>query len=175
MAIGNNIRNKDSVTYSKIGPWEAAGEFVRSLPQHLRRSAMTAQEKAARRYLRIIKTHLELQDLPWAPHSSKYSNRTGKILVDSGHMKKAIRYWQYKYVVYIGIKRGIKHRENGQELADIASFHEYGTSKMPARPLFAPSLEEMGGASGVANIIVKKMEEVLTFKASGTGFEITRR
>lgn len=58
------------------------------------------------------------------------------VLKDSIVSKKRLGYY------YVGIDPNRRYR-NGARVLDIASYLEYGTSRMPARPLFRPIFEDI--------------------------------
>lgn len=59
-----------------------------------------------------------------------------KILIDTGSLMNSIRYQRERwYQGFVGVNR------NANQI-NVAAAHEYGTSKMPARPYIKPSVEE---------------------------------
>lgn len=59
-----------------------------------------------------------------------------KILIDTGTLMNSIKYQQEKwYQGFVGVNRN-------RETINVAAAHEYGTSKMPARPFIKPSVNE---------------------------------
>jgi phage gpG-like protein len=85
-----------------------------------------------------LQNHIKNQDLPWPPHSPNTKNRTGKLLMDTKVYMKSIspRTESNRYSISTKIEpRGI-HPKDGLRMDVLAMFHEYGTSKMPSRPLW---------------------------------------
>jgi hypothetical protein len=81
----------------------------------------------------------------WEPLSVHYS--TYKIQKDlslntweaTGHLINSITWWEQGDYYVVGIKPSTSYPSNpGLKVSKVAKFLEYGTEKMPARPLFRP-------------------------------------
>lgn len=84
----------------------------------------------------------------WKPLSIRYKdykkthNLSMKIWKATGLLLRSIGYKKYNGYYLIGIDPFKKYK-NGIRVLDIAKYIEYGTRRMPARPLFRPILFEM--------------------------------
>ncbi len=103
----------------------------------------------------LAKGHMRDQDLGWQSLSPKYlkrkqqskkgkRRRSEKILIDTSSYFQSITSFTTRDTVQIGVMRGVKN-EDGQEIANIAKVHEYGSTKrnIPARPLWQVVLREL--------------------------------
>ena len=97
-----------------------------------------------------IKKAIEFQRyrVKWRPLSIPYmkykrlhhlSLKTWKA---TGMLLRAIAYKRHNDHYIIGINPNLRYR-NGIRILDVAKYIEYGTRKMPARPLFRPIIFEM--------------------------------
>jgi hypothetical protein len=95
-----------------------------------------------------LKSHITRQDLPWeqlAPFTVK----------KKGHAKIYIETRQYKNSMHAKVrksgKRALKlvvfpkgtHVASGLPMQELGMYLEYGTSRIPARPIWRPTYEEM--------------------------------
>jgi hypothetical protein len=139
----------------KIGNWDG----TRSLIGHLASDLDNACSLSARRFGLIAegtaKGHISKQDLGWDPLNEDYAEQkvneglSENILVATSSYFQSITSWADKYTGYAGVKKKV-YNEDGQEIADIAKTHEYGTSiagknnniTIPSRPLWQPTITE---------------------------------
>lgn len=141
-----------------IGPWKRELRKMRLLAPDIWASALWGQQKAAKRLVKIVKNHIIKQDLKdWAPNapSTKRRKDDWRVLVDSETYLNNIKAFRKKFVYYAGVKRGVTE-PNGNETARIAAIHEFksmATKGGPRRPLWQPSIQEMGGKKGIRNIV----------------------
>jgi hypothetical protein len=134
-------------SFKKVGDWDK----LRYLSVSLRQGLMTASNISVKRFgliaEKIAKQHISSQDLPWAPLSQEYKagkkkhGFSEKILVRTSTYFQSITAWSEGLSGYAGVKKGVREPD-GEEVADIAKIHEYGSSKHPARPLWQPTFEE---------------------------------
>ena len=158
-----------------IGPWRRELRKMRNLAPDIHASAMWGQEKAARRLVKIVKGHLINQDLKeWPPLAPSTVRRKDdwRILIDSETYLNNIKHFRKGYTYYAGVKRGVT-QPNGIETARVAAIHEFksmATAGGPRRPLWVPSIEEMGGKKGLRNIV----KAVILAKLIKRGWNIHR-
>lgn len=91
--------------------------------------------------------HIDSEDLGWKPLSSRTIALKGnsKIYVESGTLKDNIKVERINsgdYSIFIG-SGGTNEPRTGKSTKDVLVLMEYGTSKMPARPLVRPTWEEL--------------------------------
>lgn len=80
----------------------------------------------------------------WAPLSPSYleykkaNGLSTKIWKASGNMVSSIYKIRRRSTILIGVSNSRKYPNSNQTLAEVAKRLEYGTEKVPARPLFRP-------------------------------------
>jgi hypothetical protein len=80
----------------------------------------------------------------WEPLSPEYlewkkaNNMSTKIWEATSLLKDSIGVWRSNNRYVVGIKRNIKYPDSNVPVYRVARWMEFGTSKMPARPLFLP-------------------------------------
>lgn len=90
----------------------------------------------------------------WAPHSPDYHSPTGWLLYRNGNYERALHnltITQKNYNLSLKFNRGDVLRKSvkgGLSLGQYAALHEVGGKKIPARPLWGPAYEKMGGNKG---------------------------
>ena len=97
-----------------------------------------------------IKKAIELQRYrtKWKPLSIPYMkykrlhHLSLKTWKSTGFLYRSIAYKKHNDHYIIGINPFLRYR-NGMRVIDVAKYIEYGTRKMPARPLFRPIIFEM--------------------------------
>ena len=141
------------MTLTRTGNWEyVIASLTRTIPQEVMSSAVWGQRKAAEQLVKIVKNHIMRQDLPWTPKKNPSSSGSWRLYIDTGQYLSSVETWQKNGIRFVGIKPH-KHHKDGVPVSDIAVWMEYGTKHMPARPLWGPSLEDLGGEKGVKRII----------------------
>jgi hypothetical protein len=154
-----------------IGDWRGAKRGLQELPFMVKSSALWGQRKAAERLVKIVKAHINNQDLGWAPRSANTSSNDPRTLVDNEDYYKNIKAWRKNELYYAGVPRD-KYNGKGVRISDYATIHEHGAKGLPARPLWAPSFQEVGGAKGIRAIIVDSIyAKVRNLRAKG--FDVT--
>lgn len=137
--------------FSTYGDWAKAGVVLRGLSnsgkvKSVFKSAVDADGNMIKSKL---VGHIDAQDLGWAPLSPHTVALKGhdKIFVETGSLRagirvRAIRAPSNGYSIFIGASPWVKNTD-GRKLSDIMRYLEYGTSKMPARPLIRPTWNEV--------------------------------
>lgn len=152
-----------------IGLWQRELRKMRYLPRDIKVSSNWGQQKAAQKLVGIVKGHLEKQDLPWAPlaESTKRTKYDWRTLIESETYINNIKAFRKGGVYYAGVKRGVTE-PNGIETSVVAAMHEFGSGGsgigLPARPLWAPSLKEMGGTRGIRKIVMQAIARKLRLR-----------
>lgn len=158
-----------------IGNWGGVMKAFTEMGFDINQAAKNGQISAAKKILKLVKNHIQKQDLPWEQlqRSTIRRKNSSDIYLDTHIYFESINYWWENKIIKIGVKRGISYPSNGPEVAQVGIWMELGTKYMPARPVWGPSIEELG-KEGIKNIvadtIVRKLER--TFK--GTPAQITR-
>ena len=158
-----------ALQFTPFGDWNRANIATKLLPTTIRRSALYGQEKAVRKLAKIVKAHIASQDLPSLSGPKKKIREDSRHLIDTATYLESIGVWQQGYTYFVGVKSGLIE-PSGIEIAKLAYILEVGTrdKRIPARPVWGPSIEEMGGMKGIADIALK----VLMAKFKAQGWEI---
>lgn len=148
------------------GNWIGARNGLASLPLILHSSSMWGQRKAAEKLVKIVKGHINNQDLNWAPLSSSTNSGDPRILVDTQAYLNSIKAWRQNYVYNVGVPLSA-YNHRGISISEIATRHEYGFG-VPQRPLWIPSVQELGGPKGVAKIVSRAIfNKILKLRSQG--------
>lgn len=157
------------IRISTIGDWRREMRKMRMLAPDIHRAALRGQERAAKKLVKIVKDHLTNQDLQWTSLSKSTLRKKGgdtRMLLSSETYFNNIKAFRKGYVYYAGVKRGVTE-PNGIETARVAAIHEFRSLAVkgsPRRPLWTPSIAEMGGAKGIRNIVVKAIARKLALR-----------
>lgn len=97
---------------------------------------------------RRIEEHIDNQSLPWEP--LKLSTRTrkghGKVYLDSGEFRRSLDLQVKKtgtFSMEVSVMPRGDHKGSGMSMQQLASYMEYGTPGMAARPIWRPVLMEL--------------------------------
>lgn len=139
------------ISVEAIGDWAGVQTFLDNLPRYLDSSAKWGQRKAAERLVKIVKGHMDAQDLGW--EASTTASGDPRTLFDSGLYRQSIKTWQVSGTRLIGVKKDIYNRQ-GLPVWQYAALHEWKSfNGGPYRALWTPSVQEMGGPAGFKKII----------------------
>jgi len=159
------------INITLTGNWTGAKMGLAALPAALQSSSIYGQRKAAEKLVKIVKGHINNQDLSWLPLAPGTNSGDPRILVDTEAYYNAIKAWRSNFTYYAGVPvSAMNHR--GISISEIATRHEYGFG-VPERPLWRPSVDEMGGAKGMARIVSMAIYRKIQF-LRGSGFTIGR-
>jgi hypothetical protein len=128
----------------------------------------------AERYVRIVRYHIQDQDLAWAPLRESYrewKRRHGldeRIWIATGQLQNSLRVWKGRYASsfggmrtgwFAGIPSTVRRKDTGVLMIDVMRSLEFGRPDigMPPRPLFRPSarqvVEEARALLGSAGVV----------------------
>ena len=169
--LGQYTPGSKNIVIEKFGNWEAAARGLAVLGPELASAAMWGQQKAAEKYIKIVKGHIDNQDLGWVPLSENTNSGDTRILVDTEAYRSAIKAWRTGYVYYAGVKSSATNHR-GTSIVDYATMHEHGWGHVPKRALWEPSYHEMGGAAGMTAIITAAIYNKLQ-RLRAAGFTVT--
>lgn len=158
-----------TLQWKLVGEWDKAVRLMSRLSPEVKNSSIKAQMRIADEIMKRVKGHLRKQDLPWAPLSPKTVAKKDKAdmdprtLIGRGTYLNSIKAWRVgnQYGVMVGVKRGIYTytyggKKSRWEVSQIAVAHEFSSGRrIPRRPLWNPTLAEMGGAKGIQTLFVK--------------------
>lgn len=147
---------------TKVGDWEKVALLVANLAKEMEIARTTALKRWGLKAEGLAKGHMSKQDLGWValkPETIAEKIRKGhseNILIATSDYFQAITSWHMDNTVYAGVKK-IATNSDGEQIADIAATHEYGSdaANIPPRPLWQPVFLEtmqwfnLGGNSPV--------------------------
>lgn len=150
------------IFFEKIGDWAKVEKTLAALPLAIKASADWGQRKVAEKLVKIVKGHIDNQDLGWAPLIHPQLSGDPRILVDYETYRNNIKTWQKGGSRYVGVKKDVRNRK-GIETWYYAAIHEYKSYHGgPYRALWGPSIKEIGGAQGVRKTIEEAIGKKIT-------------
>lgn len=147
----------------KEGDWQRAGALLHCLSAKLYPAFEAKLMEDGNLVLKTILHHIDAQDLPWKPlakHTIELKGGSETIYVETGFLRdnlsvRKIKSSKTDMTIFVGASPWKKTPE-GVKFSDLMIWLEYGTDKMPARPLIRPSWEE------VKPTLKKGWQELLT-------------
>lgn len=170
----SGLAHKNSrIKVQLFGQWEEAIRVLNKLGPTIKRSSIDAQMAVMKDIKGRIKAHLRNQDIPEMtskPYSSKYreakseKSRDPRFLMSTGTYYRSIEVWKsgnFNFA-FVGVRNGIKTKtikggNSRLDVARIAYMNEMGGKKLPRRPLWNPTIKEMGGANGIKDLFVQHL------------------
>ena len=152
------------------GDWPGVSLALKSLPLAVRSSAIWGQRKATEQLVKTVKKHINAQDLGWQPRSAKRMFGDPRILVDEEAYYGAIKAWKEGDTYIAGVPSNATNSK-GDRIVDYALMNEFGGGNLPSRPLWGPSIEELGGPSGLRSIVTVAIYQKLA-KLRALGLDI---
>lgn len=143
MAKGLNLK--------MTGDWQRAGIQIKRIATNLNPAFKARLFEDGKLVLETLQGHIDNQDLPWAPLAKRTVELKGgdkTIYVETGELHDGMEVQviesSFKGVtLFIGASPSKVHSESGERFSDLMIWLEYGTDKMPARPLIQPTSDEM--------------------------------
>lgn len=135
---------------SKFGDWTRAGVVLQGLSVNIFPAFKAQIEEDGNLILKALVDHIDAQDLPWTPLSERTIELKGgdtTIYVETGYLKDNLQVRRVKSVangitLFIGASAW-KRTPDGVKLSDLMIWLEYGTDKVPPRPLIRPTWDEV--------------------------------
>ena len=135
---------------SKFGDWTRAGVVLQGLSVNLVPAFKAQLDDDGNLILKTLLDHIDAQDLPWIPLAERTIELKGgdkTIYVETGFLKDNLQVRRVKSVangvtLFIGASAWKKTPE-GVKLSDLMIWLEYGTDKIPPRPLIRPTWDEV--------------------------------
>lgn len=166
------------LTFKLFGQWEETISVLNKLGPSIKQGSIKAQMKICQDIAKRVKKHIKLQDLDWQPLSEEYAKRkdeaglSGNILEAYENYYNNIDVWTVgtQGYVFVGVKkgiytRGLSGRRSKYDIATIAAIHELSQGrKIPRRPLWNPTIAELGGAPGLKAAFVGHLVGILRVK-----------
>lgn len=149
--------------FSKYGDWVRAGVVLKTLSVNIFPAFSAQLQEDGDLVLKTVQGHIDAQDLPWTPLSQKtiqLKNGNDTIYVETGWLRDNLEVRKVKssskdLTLFVGASAW-KRTPSGVKFSDLMIWLEYGTTKMPPRPLIRPTWEE------VEPILKKNWESILS-------------
>lgn len=139
----------DIAYLSKFGDWTRAGVVLQGLSVNLFPAFKAQILEDGEMIVETLKGHIEAQDLPWAPLADRTIAIKGHdtIYIETGYLMNNIKVRKVRSVangltIFVGANPWTRSPK-GDKLSDLMIWLEYGTSKMPPRPLIRPTWDEV--------------------------------
>ena len=132
------------------GDWARAGVILKRLAVNLNPFAKGMLYEDGQLVLETIQGHIDKQDLNWIPlaNSTVRAKGSDDIYVETGSLRNGLTVRKIKsskddLVLFVGASPWKRHAPSGKKMSEILIFLEYGTSRIPPRPLVEPTFEEV--------------------------------
>lgn len=144
------------------GDWNRAGIHLRNLAVKLKPAFEAQFYEDGELVLEKMKGHIEAQDLSWTPLAERTVELKGgdtTVYVETGELSNGLCVRRIKSstkgsTIFVGASPWKRH-SGGMKMSDLMIWLEYGTDKIPPRPLVRPTYEE------VQDLLKKNWEELL--------------
>lgn len=142
------------------GNWERADRGLSQLQPAIQKGYDKGASIFTNKLLRIIRKAVATHTPPagsgisWPP-LSRPSKGKG-IYYNKGDFYRAIGIYHYRGKTLVGMPSGNRHY-SGLTLNQLAIILEYGNEKIPARPLWRPSVKSAGGVKELRRILLREI------------------
>lgn len=142
----------NKLTLQMTGDWNKAGIYFKNLAVKLYPAFQAKLYEDGNFVLDKMKSHIDNQDLMWTPLSEKTIELKGgdtTIYVETGELKDGLTVRRIKSstkgsTIFVGASPWKKHK-GGLKMSDLMIWLEYGTDRLPPRPLVQPTMKEVEG------------------------------
>ena len=139
-----------SLSLTLSGDWNKAGLYMKNLGIKLKPAFEAQLYEDGQFVLEIMKEHIDNQDLNWTPLAKRTVELKGgdtTIYVETGQLRDGLTVRRIKSkvkgsTIFIGASPWKRHKD-GMKMSDLLIWLEYGTDKIPPRPLVQPTIEEV--------------------------------
>lgn len=139
-----------SMRLEMTGDWNKAGLYLRNLAVKLKPAFEAQLYEDGEFVLEKMRGHIDNQDLSWTPLSERTVELKGgdtTIYVKTGQLRDGLTVRRIKSsvkgsTIFIGASPWKRHK-GGMKMSDLMIWLEYGTDKIPPRPLVEPTIEEV--------------------------------
>lgn len=139
-----------SMRLEMTGDWNKAGLYLRNLAVKLKPAFEAQLYEDGEFVLEKMRGHIDRQDLSWTPLSERTVELKGgdtTIYVETGQLRDGLTVRRIKSsvkgsTIFIGASPWKRHK-GGMKMSDLMIWLEYGTDKIPPRPLVEPTIEEV--------------------------------
>lgn len=138
------------MSLKKFGDWARAGKVLQGLSVKMFPAFKAQMDESGKLILDTMVSHIDAQDLPWVPLAEKTVELKGgdtTIYVETGWLRdnlsvRLIKSNSTDYTIFVGASPW-KTTPDGHKFSDLMIWLEYGTDKMPPRPLIRPTWTEV--------------------------------
>lgn len=130
--------------------WDDAVLYLRSLSERLNPAFTAELYEDGELVLDKLKGHITHQDLNWTPLSPRTIEIKGHntIYVETGTLLNSLEVRRIKSkatgsTIIVGASPWMTHKPSGRKMSEIMGWLEYGTNRIPPRPLIRPTYEEV--------------------------------
>ena len=149
------------MTLTLTGDWNKAGIVLKNLSVKLKPAFEAQLYEDGEFVLEKMRGHIDSQDLSWTPLSERTIELKGgdtTIYVETGELRNGLSVRRIKSsvkgsTIFVGASPWKSH-EGGMKMSELMIWLEYGTDKLPPRPLVRPTFEE------VKDLLQKSWEEL---------------
>ena len=141
--------SKGGLKLEMRGDWNRAVLHLKTIGANLEPQFQAKFEEDGNFVLETMRNHIDSQDLGWTPLSEKTIELKGgddTIYVETGQLRNGLGVRRVKSsngtTIIVGASPWKRH-EGGMSLSDLLIWLEYGTDKIPPRPLLEPTIEEV--------------------------------
>ena len=135
----------------KFGDWVKAGVAMQAINTKIAPLAEAQLRSDGELILTRLREHIIYQDLNWTPLSPvtvRLKDGYSDVYIESGFLYdnlevRKIRSSSSTSTIYVGASPWVYHPEAKAKLSDLMIWLEYGTDKIPPRPLVQPTWEEL--------------------------------
>lgn len=133
------------------GDWNKAGLILKNLENNFSPVMRAHLTEEGNFVLDMIKWHVAAQDLRWTPLAERTIELKGgddTIYMETGELinglvVRKIKSKQNVDTIYVGASPWKRHKGSGAKMSDLLLWLEYGTDKIPPRPLMEPVFKEV--------------------------------
>ena len=133
------------------GDWNKAGLYLQNLAIKLNPAFQAQFEEDGKFVLTTMQDHIDKQDLSWTPlseHTVELKGGDDTIYIETGALRNGLSVRRIKSstkgsTIFVGASPWKRHGPSGRKLSDLLIWLEYGTDKIPPRPLVQPTIEEV--------------------------------
>lgn len=132
------------------GDWNKAGIYLKTLAVKIRPAFEAKLMEDGNFVLEKMQGHIDNQDLDWIPLAKRTVELKGgdtTIYIETGQLRNGLSVRRVKSsvkgsTIFIGASPWKSHH-SGAKLSELLIWLEYGTDKIPPRPLVRPTMEEV--------------------------------
>ena len=138
------------LSMKKYGDWAKAGIVLQGLSKSLTPAFQAQLREDGELILSELRGHIDKQDLNWVPlseHTIELKGGSDTVYVETGFLYnnlkvRKVRSTKNGVTFFIGADAWTT-TPSGEKFSDLMIWLEYGTDKIPPRPLIRPTWEEI--------------------------------